>query len=54
MAEEMNTTPAMINYTVAIFVVAIGVAPLVWSPLSGFYGRKPVYLMSMPIMVRED
>lgn len=52
MAEDLNTTPAMINYTVAIFIVAVGVAPLIWSPLSGFYGRKMVYLMSMPIMVR--
>jgi len=51
MAEQMGTSPSMINYTVAIFIVSIGVAPLVWSPLSGFYGRKPVYLMSMPIMV---
>ncbi|CAK9786620.1 MFS general substrate transporter [Cutaneotrichosporon oleaginosum] len=50
MADELNTTPEMINYTVAIFIVTIGIAPLFWSPLAGFYGRKPIYLLSMPIM----
>ena len=49
MAEDLHTTPAVINYTTAIFVVTIGIAPLLWSPLSGFYGRRPVYLASMPI-----
>lgn len=24
---------------------------LIWAPLSGFYGRKAVYLMSLPIFV---
>jgi MFS family permease len=36
---------------VCIFIATIGIAPLIWSPLSGFYGRRPVYLASMPIMV---
>lgn len=50
MAAELHTTAAIIDYTVAIYIVTIGVAPLLWSPLSGFYGRKPIYLASMPIM----
>jgi MFS family permease len=36
---------------VCIFIVTIGIAPLIWSPLAGFYGRRPIYLASMPIMV---
>ncbi|TXT11164.1 hypothetical protein VHUM_01915 [Vanrija humicola] len=51
MADDLHTTPAVINYTVAIFIVSVAVAPIFWSPLAGFYGRKPVYLASMPIMV---
>jgi MFS family permease len=51
MAADLHTTAAVINYTVAIFLVTIGMAPLVWSPLSGFYGRRPIYLASMPIHV---
>ncbi|GMK54479.1 hypothetical protein CspeluHIS016_0110650 [Cutaneotrichosporon spelunceum] len=50
MADELNTTPEIINYTVAIFIITIGIAPLFWSPLAGFYGRRPIYLVSMPIM----
>jgi MFS family permease len=85
MSVDLNTTAAVINYTVStlaslpcartgpsrlpnttnstpppqsadplqvcIFIATIGIAPLIWSPLSGFYGRRPVYLASMPIMV---
>lgn len=51
MADELHTTPEVINYTVAIFIITIGIAPLFWSPLAGFYGRRPIYLLSMPIMV---
>lgn len=50
MSHDLSTTPEMINYTVAIFIVSIGVAPIFWSPLAGFYGRKVVFLLSMPIM----
>lgn len=50
MSYDLNTTPEMINYTVAIFIVSVGVAPIFWSPLAGFYGRKVVFLLSMPIM----
>ncbi|WRT70535.1 uncharacterized protein IL334_007533 [Kwoniella shivajii] len=51
MAEELNTTPEVINYTVAVFILVIGIAPVLWSPYAGFYGRRPIYLASMPIMV---
>ncbi|WWC92114.1 uncharacterized protein L201_007068 [Kwoniella dendrophila CBS 6074] len=51
MAEELKTTPEIINYTVAVFIVIIGIAPVFWSPYAGFYGRRPIYLASMPIMV---
>ncbi|ORY35815.1 major facilitator superfamily domain-containing protein [Naematelia encephala] len=51
MAGDLHTTASMINVTVAIFLLSIGIAPLFWSPFAGFYGRKPVYLASMPIMV---
>lgn len=50
-ATELHTTDTIISVTVAIFVIIIGIAPVIWSPLSGFYGRKPIYLASMPLMV---
>ncbi|EIW69837.1 hypothetical protein TREMEDRAFT_13217, partial [Tremella mesenterica DSM 1558] len=51
MASDLKTTATVINYTVAIFIATIGIAPVVWSPLAGFYGRKPIYLAAMPLMI---
>jgi MFS family permease len=51
LADDLKTSETIINVTIAIFIVVIGVAPIIWSPLSGFYGRKPVYLASMPITI---
>jgi len=51
LADDLNTSETIINVTIAIFIVVIGVAPVIWSPLSGFYGRKPIYLASMPITI---
>lgn len=51
LANDLKTTETIVNVTIAIFIVVIGVAPVIWSPLSGFYGRKPVYLASMPITI---
>ncbi|WVQ70615.1 hypothetical protein IAR50_000135 [Cryptococcus sp. DSM 104548] len=51
MSTDLHSSTEVIDYTVAIFLVSIGVAPIFWSPFAGFYGRKPVYLASMPIMV---
>ncbi|XAO22220.1 hypothetical protein I312_100988 [Cryptococcus bacillisporus CA1280] len=51
MAVDLHSSAEVINYTVAIFLVTIGVASVFWSPYSGFYGRRPVYLASMPITV---
>jgi MFS family permease len=51
LANDLKTTETIINVTIAIFIVVIGITPIIWSPLSGFYGRKPVYLASMPITI---
>ncbi|KAL7415549.1 major facilitator superfamily domain-containing protein [Mrakia frigida] len=50
-ATDVGSTQEVINYTVAIYLLALGAAPLIWAPLSGFYGRKPIYLVSLPIFV---
>lgn len=51
LANDLNSTETIINITIAIFILVIGFAPIIWSPLSGFYGRKPIYLASMPITI---
>ncbi|ORX41175.1 major facilitator superfamily domain-containing protein [Kockovaella imperatae] len=50
-AEQLHSSSSTIAYTVAIFIVVLGISPLIWSPLSGFYGRRFVYLISLPILV---
>jgi MFS family permease len=50
-SSDLSTTPEMVGYTVAIFIFTIGAAPLVWSTLSRFYGRRMIYLWSLPIYV---
>jgi MFS family permease len=53
-ASDLETTPTVIGYTVAIFIFTIGAAPLVWSTLSGYYGRRPIYLWSIPVYVASS
>ncbi|TKA55056.1 hypothetical protein B0A53_02531 [Rhodotorula sp. CCFEE 5036] len=47
--EDLDTTASIINITVAIFILFIGIFPLFWAPYSGVYGRRPIYLLSLPI-----
>ncbi|GAA5915376.1 hypothetical protein JCM6882_000236 [Rhodosporidiobolus microsporus] len=48
-SEELNTTPTIINVTVAIYILVIGLFPLAWAPYAGVYGRRPIYIVSLPI-----
>ncbi|EJU03028.1 MFS general substrate transporter [Dacryopinax primogenitus] len=48
-SNDLSCSGDVINYTVAIYLVTIGVAPLAWAPYARFYGRKPIYLVSLPL-----
>ena len=48
-SQDLNTDATVVNYTVAIFLVSIALAPLLWSPFATYYGRRPVYLASLPL-----
>lgn len=50
-ALDTSSSPTMIANTVAIFIAVMGLAPLLWAPLSVFYGRRGVYLASLPIYI---
>ncbi|KAF8590682.1 MFS general substrate transporter [Ramaria rubella] len=50
-SSDLGVSQSVINYTVAIYLVVIGVAPLGWSPYSTFYGRQRIYLISLPIFI---
>ncbi|POY75477.1 putative Fructokinase [Rhodotorula taiwanensis] len=47
--DDLHTTATVINVTVAVFILAIGLFPLIWAPYSGVYGRRPIFLISLPI-----
>lgn len=51
MSRDLKVSQSVINYTVAIFLATIGIAPLAWSPYSTYYGRQKIYLVSLPIFV---
>ncbi|KAJ7583506.1 MFS general substrate transporter [Mycena floridula] len=48
-ARDLNTNENVIGYSVALYLVMIGLAPLAWSTYATFYGRRKIYLVSMPI-----
>ncbi|GAA5847354.1 hypothetical protein JCM9279_000252 [Rhodotorula babjevae] len=48
-SQDIGTSAAVINVTVAVFILCIGLFPLCFAPYSGLYGRRPIYLISLPV-----
>lgn len=48
-SDDLGTSANVINVTVAIFILCIGLFPLCFAPYSGLYGRRPIYLISLPV-----
>ncbi|KAJ9069770.1 hypothetical protein DSO57_1015264 [Entomophthora muscae] len=44
---NLNTTDALMDVTVAGFLVTMGIFPLLWGTLADAYGRRGVFLVSM-------
>lgn len=49
MALEMGSTQAMMQSSVSVFLLGVGLSALVWGPLSDKYGRKPIVLAGLVI-----
>jgi len=49
-AKDLNTTGAVVNYTIGAYILVFAVGNLVWAPYASFYGRQPVYLASLPLI----
>ncbi|XHG01982.1 hypothetical protein AWENTII_005347 [Aspergillus wentii] len=45
--KEMHVSKTVATLGLSMFVVGLGLSPMVLAPLSEFYGRKPVYVVSM-------
>ncbi|KAI9309406.1 major facilitator superfamily domain-containing protein [Cunninghamella echinulata] len=41
-----NTTDSLVNASISSFMIAMGIAPLIWASLSENYGRKRMYIYS--------
>ncbi|KAI8944469.1 hypothetical protein F4801DRAFT_215661 [Xylaria longipes] len=41
-AEEYSTTGSIVNLVNALYLLFMGLSPIVWGPLSQVYGRRPV------------
>lgn len=46
MNSEMNASPIVATIGLSVFVLGIGLGPLLTGPLSEWHGRRPVYLIS--------
>ncbi|TDL18887.1 MFS general substrate transporter [Rickenella mellea] len=49
-AEELDSTPSIINLAVSLSILTVSIGSLFWATYSGFYGRRPIYLGSLPIL----
>ncbi|KAM0750703.1 MFS general substrate transporter [Meredithblackwellia eburnea MCA 4105] len=47
--EDLDTNATILNITVAVFILVVGITPLIWAPFSGIYGRRPIYILSLPM-----
>ncbi|KZP18353.1 MFS general substrate transporter [Athelia psychrophila] len=48
-AEDLNTTGPVISLAVSISILATALGGMTWASHSTVYGRRPVYLVSLPV-----
>ncbi|KAI0088844.1 major facilitator superfamily domain-containing protein [Irpex rosettiformis] len=46
-ARDLDSTPSVVSLAVSLSVLANAVGSLTWASYSGFYGRRPILLLSM-------
>ncbi|CAO1625034.1 unnamed protein product [Parajaminaea phylloscopi] len=46
---ELNATPNQISLSVSTYILLQGLIPMLWSPISEIYGRKPCFLTGMAL-----
>jgi multidrug resistance protein len=49
--EKYNVSHVVATLTISIMVCGFAVGPLLWSPLSELFGRRPVYIISLLLYV---
>ncbi|GAT21205.1 MFS transporter [Aspergillus luchuensis] len=48
---EFNCSRTVATLGLSFYIAGLGWGPLVMSPLSEFYGRRPIYLVSLPLYI---
>ncbi|PCH38486.1 MFS general substrate transporter [Wolfiporia cocos MD-104 SS10] len=49
-AHDLGTTGSVINLSVSLSMVTASVSSLIWAKYSSYYGRRPIYLASLPCL----
>ncbi|PPQ83211.1 Transporter [Psilocybe cyanescens] len=49
-AKDLNSNAIMVSWAVSVSILATSLGPLLGATYSGFYGRKPVYLVGTPLL----
>ncbi|KIS70005.1 uncharacterized protein UMAG_11777 [Mycosarcoma maydis] len=45
-AGMLHTSEAATNVTVTVYMIAQGLSPVIWAPLSDVFGRRPIYILT--------
>lgn len=45
--EDLDVSIQEASYLTSLFIVILGVAPLLWSPIADRWGRRPIFLVSL-------
>lgn len=51
MTSEFGVSRELATAGLSLFVFALGLSPMIFGPMSEFYGRRPVYILSMGFFV---
>ncbi|KAI0474909.1 major facilitator superfamily domain-containing protein [Xylariaceae sp. FL0804] len=51
MSKAFSVSSEAINQTVTAYMVAQGISPMLWGPLSDRFGRRPIFLACLAILV---
>ena len=51
MTSELNSTPTVMNTSIALYMLSLSIFPIWWSSLSEEFGRRSIYLVSFSLSI---
>ncbi|KAI5124183.1 hypothetical protein M0805_000988 [Coniferiporia weirii] len=49
-ANDFGSSASVINLAVSLSILTVSCSSLLWATYSGYYGRRPIYLVSLPFL----